>query len=127
MKNNIKNLRNEKGISQQKLAENLGVSRQTINSIEKGRFDPSLKLTIKITRFFKKHLEEVFIMSVRDAISATPLRPPKWRGDEQGYHYQGICQTVQPHNLRSPPGGVARPDCASDLSSWPAVQHHGRR
>lgn len=75
MKNNIKNLRTEKGISQQKLAENLGVSRQTINSIEKGRFDPSLKLTIKITRFFKKHLEEVFIMSVRDAITAMDNNP----------------------------------------------------
>ncbi|MDC1000424.1 helix-turn-helix domain-containing protein, partial [Candidatus Marinimicrobia bacterium] len=44
----------------QKLAENLGVSRQTINSIEKGRFDPSLKLTIKIVRFFDKDLESIF-------------------------------------------------------------------
>ena len=60
MKNNIKNLRTEKGISQQKLAENLGVSRQTINSIEKGRFDPSLKLTIKIVRFFDKDIESIF-------------------------------------------------------------------
>ena len=60
MKNNIKKLRTEKGISQQKLAENLGVSRQTINSIEKGRFDPSLKLTIKIVRFFDKDLEAIF-------------------------------------------------------------------
>ncbi|MBT3728175.1 MAG: helix-turn-helix transcriptional regulator [Candidatus Marinimicrobia bacterium] len=60
MKNNIKKLRTEKGISQQKLAENLGVSRQTINSIEKGRFDPSLKLTIKIVRFFDKDLESIF-------------------------------------------------------------------
>ena len=50
----------EKRISQQKLAENLGVSRQTINSIEKGRFDPSLKLTIKIVRFFDKDLESIF-------------------------------------------------------------------
>ena len=60
MKNNIKNLRTEKGISQQKLAENLGVSRQTINSIEKGRFDPSLRLTIKIVRFFDKDLQSIF-------------------------------------------------------------------
>lgn len=60
MKNNIKKLRTEKGISQQKLAENLGVSRQTINSIEKGRFDPSLKLTIKIVRFFDNDLESIF-------------------------------------------------------------------
>ena len=60
MKNNIKKLRTEKGISQQKLAENLGVSRQTINSIEKGRFDPSLKLTIKIVHFFDKDIESIF-------------------------------------------------------------------
>ena len=60
MKNNIKKLRTEKRISQQKLAENLGVTRQTINSIEKGRFDPSLKLTMKIVRFFDKDLESIF-------------------------------------------------------------------
>ena len=60
MKNKIKELRRELKISQQKLAENLDVSRQTINSIEKGRFDPSLKLTIKIVRFFNKDLESIF-------------------------------------------------------------------
>ena len=60
MKNKIKELRRELKISQQKLAENLAVSRQTINSIEKGRFDPSLKLTIKIVRFFDKDLESIF-------------------------------------------------------------------
>ena len=60
MKNRIKELRRELKISQQKLAENLDVSRQTINSIEKGRFAPSLKLTIKIVRFFDKDLESIF-------------------------------------------------------------------
>ena len=60
MKNKIKELRRELKISQQKLAENLDVSRQTINSIEKGRFDPSLKLTIKIVRFFDKDIESIF-------------------------------------------------------------------
>lgn len=62
MKNNIKKLRNEMKISQQNLAESLSVSRQTINAIETGKFDPSLTLTIKITRFFNKSLEEIFIM-----------------------------------------------------------------
>ena len=62
MKNNIKKLRNEMKISQKDLAESLSVSRQTINSIETGKFDPSLTLTIKITRFFNKNLEEIFIM-----------------------------------------------------------------
>jgi len=62
MKNNIKKLRNEMKISQKDLAESLNVSRQTINAIETGKFDPSLTLTIKITRFFNKGLEEIFIM-----------------------------------------------------------------
>ena len=42
MKNNLKRLRESKGLSQEKLGDNLGVSRQTINSIENGKFDPSL-------------------------------------------------------------------------------------
>ena len=62
MKNNIKKLRNELKISQKDLAKSLNVSRQTINAIETGKFDPSLTLTIKITRFFNKNLEEIFIM-----------------------------------------------------------------
>ena len=62
MKNNIKQLRNEMNFSQKDLAESLNVSRQTINAIETGKFDPSLTLTIKITRFFNKNLEEIFIM-----------------------------------------------------------------
>lgn len=61
MNNNIKKLRNEMKISQKDLAESLSVSRQTINSIETGKFDPSLTLTIKIIRFFKKDIQEIFI------------------------------------------------------------------
>jgi putative transcriptional regulator len=62
MKNNIKELRSAKKISQQQLADALLVSRQTVNAIEAGKFDPSLTLTIKITRFFKKNLEDIFKM-----------------------------------------------------------------
>ena len=62
MKNNIKKLRNELKISQKDLAKSLNVSRQTINAIETGKFDPSLTLTIEITRFFHKSLEQIFIM-----------------------------------------------------------------
>ena len=62
MKNNIKKFRNELKISQKDLAQSLSVSRQTINAIETGKFDPSLTLTIKITRFFNNSLEEIFIM-----------------------------------------------------------------
>ncbi|MBT5439986.1 MAG: helix-turn-helix transcriptional regulator [Candidatus Marinimicrobia bacterium] len=61
MKNNLKNLRQEKSISQDELASMLKVSRQTINSIETGKFDPSLTLAIKLTRYFEVSLEKIFI------------------------------------------------------------------
>lgn len=62
MKNNLKILRREKKLSQQELGQRLDVSRQTINALERGKFDPSLPLTIKIVRFFKKDLESIFLM-----------------------------------------------------------------
>jgi|TARA_B110000263_G_scaffold155348_1_gene134881 putative transcriptional regulator len=62
VKNNLKILRREKKLSQQELGQRLDVSRQTINALEKGKFDPSLPLTIKIVRFFKKDLESIFLM-----------------------------------------------------------------
>jgi len=61
MENRLKNLRFEYKISQNDLAEALSVSRQTINSIENGKFDPSLTLAIKLMRFFKVSLDEIFI------------------------------------------------------------------
>jgi putative transcriptional regulator len=61
MKNNLKTLRQDKKISQDELASILKVSRQTINSIETGKFDPSLKLVIKMTRYFNVELEQIFI------------------------------------------------------------------
>lgn len=60
MKNNLKKLRESKGLSQEKLGDNLGVSRQTINSIENGKFDPSLTLAIKLTKFFDKPIDSIF-------------------------------------------------------------------
>lgn len=60
MKNNLKRLREFKGLSQEKLGDNLGVSRQTINSIENGKFDPSLTLAIKLTKFFDEPIDSIF-------------------------------------------------------------------
>ncbi len=60
MKNNLKELRESKGLSQQKLGDVLGVSRQTINSVENGKFDPSLTLAIKLTRFFNEPIDSIF-------------------------------------------------------------------
>ena len=60
MKNCLKVLRAERDLSQSALAEELEVSRQTINAIEKDRYDPSLPLALKIGRYFEKPVEEIF-------------------------------------------------------------------
>jgi putative transcriptional regulator len=60
MLNDVRDLRTGKGLSQQGLGEALGVSRQTINAIEQGRYDPSLPLAIRLARYFGKTVEEVF-------------------------------------------------------------------
>jgi putative transcriptional regulator len=60
MKNNLKVLRAEKDWSQADLAEKLNVSRQTINAIETGKYDPSLPLAFDIAKLFGKKIEEIF-------------------------------------------------------------------
>ena len=60
MKNEIRNLRTEMGLSQQQLGEAMDVSRQTINSIEKERYTPSLRLAIALAQYFGRSVEEVF-------------------------------------------------------------------
>lgn len=66
MKNRIKVERAEKDITQQELAEAVGVSRQTIVAIENGRFMPSTPLALKIARYFGKPVEQLFILEDND-------------------------------------------------------------
>lgn len=61
MKNRLEELRKQQGITQEELARQMKVSRQTIGSIENGRYNPSIILAIKIARFFEKNVEEIFI------------------------------------------------------------------
>lgn len=61
MKNRIESIRKERGILQTELAKAMGVSRQTISSLENGRYDPSILLAHKIAKFFGMTIEEVFI------------------------------------------------------------------
>lgn len=60
VKNVIRTLRTERGWSQAALAEQLGVSRQSVNAIETGKYDPSLPLAFSIARLFGKSIEEIF-------------------------------------------------------------------
>jgi len=60
VQNSLPALRQDRGWSQQRLADELGVSRQTIISIERGRFDPSLPLAFRIARLFETTIETVF-------------------------------------------------------------------
>ena len=61
MKNRLEELRKQRNIRQEQLAEELGVSRQTIGSLENGRYNPSIMLAIKIARYFGMSVEEIFI------------------------------------------------------------------
>jgi putative transcriptional regulator len=60
MTNRLRELRAAKGLSQADLAQALGVSRQTINAIETGKYDPSLPLAFKIARQFRMRIEDIF-------------------------------------------------------------------
>ena len=61
MKNRIEQLRKERGILQEALAKTLGVSRQTISSLERGRYNPSIFLAHRIAKVFGVTIEEVFM------------------------------------------------------------------
>lgn len=61
MKNRLEEIRKERGIKQEELANALEVSRQTIGSLENGRYNPSILLAFKIAHYFKMRIEEIFI------------------------------------------------------------------
>ena len=60
MRNDVERLRRERSWSQEALATHVGVSRQTVNAIEAGRFNPSLPLALRLARLFEKPVEEIF-------------------------------------------------------------------
>ncbi|MFO1441951.1 helix-turn-helix transcriptional regulator [Bacillus sp. Bva_UNVM-123] len=64
--NHIREIRQKKGISQIKMAEDLQVTRQTINAIEKNKYNPSLELALKIIAYFDMSIEEIFILKEGD-------------------------------------------------------------
>lgn len=66
MKNRIEEIRKERGIRQEEFAKSMGVSRQTISSLENGRYNPSIILAYKIAQYFGMTIEEVFIFEEED-------------------------------------------------------------
>ena len=67
MKSRIRQLRTERGWSQATLADHLDVSRQTVNALETGRYDPSLPLAFRVARLFDTTIEDIFLL---DAVAA---------------------------------------------------------
>ncbi|MBQ7938114.1 MAG: helix-turn-helix transcriptional regulator [Oscillospiraceae bacterium] len=66
MKNRIEEIRKERGIRQEDFAKMMGVSRQTISSLETGKYNPSIFLAYKIAKYFEMTIEEVFIFDEED-------------------------------------------------------------
>ena len=66
LKNKIEQIRKERGIRQDDFAKSIGVSRQTISSLENGRYNPSILLAYKIAKYFQMSIEEVFIFEEED-------------------------------------------------------------
>ena len=74
MKNDLRVLRSQRGWSQGDLADALGVSRQSVNALETGKYDPSLPLAFRIARLFGKRVDEIF----DDELGGSPnLRPDR--------------------------------------------------
>lgn len=61
MKNRLEEIRKSRGIKQEELARALEVSRQTVSSLEKGRYNPSILLAFKIARYFDMTIEDIFL------------------------------------------------------------------
>lgn len=66
MKNKVKDFRTEQGLTQQELADAIGVSRQTIFAMETSRYIPSTILALKLARIFKKKVEDLFELEKKD-------------------------------------------------------------
>lgn len=75
MNNELRALREGRGLSQATLADRLDVSRQTVNALETGRYDPSLPLAFRIARLFAQPIEEIFQLDDEPSVPATPRNP----------------------------------------------------
>ena len=67
MKNRIEEIRRERGIRQDEIAKAMGVSRQTISSLENGRYNPSIMLAYRLAKYFDMMIEDVFIFEEEES------------------------------------------------------------
>lgn len=63
IQNNVLELRTQKGVTQEELADALGVSRQTVIALERGRYTPSVLLALKVAHYFKRTVEDIFTIA----------------------------------------------------------------
>lgn len=75
MRNRLRVLRAERDWTQADLAERLEVSRQTVNALETGKYDPSLPLAFRIARVFGRPIEEIFHPDVEERVGSRPAAP----------------------------------------------------
>ncbi len=68
MKNRIEEIRKMRGIRQEEFAKSMGVSRQTISSLENGRYNPSILLAYKIAKYFEMKIEDVFLFEEEELL-----------------------------------------------------------
>jgi putative transcriptional regulator len=83
MKNRLEEIRKRSGLTQDELADELAVSRQTIGSLENGRYNPSILLAFRISRFFRMGIEEIFIYE------------HSCNGEKRDLHKQKILHTIK--------------------------------
>ena len=84
MKNRLEELRKERGIKQEELASAMEVSRQTIGSLENGRYNPSILLAFKLARYFGMRIEDIFIYEEEKHEQETSGDHRPGRGDAGG-------------------------------------------
>ena len=93
--NNIRTYREQKGLSQEELAEKVGVTRQTIISIESGKYTASLVLAIKIARVFQRRVEDIFILEEEGEDIFAPDGPQFSFSDDDRRDAQRVADALQ--------------------------------
>ena len=126
MKNRVRQLREKQGLTQKQLGERVNVSRQAINAVETGKFDPSLWLAYDIAQLFNKSIEEVFDLTLIQSLDnfslvtiAKELNPNLWHANELLYHlkenYNADRNAYNSNNSQNNYGGRQK---SKSFSSW---------